>query len=451
MSGNVLLIMQSPRKKSFYINNLPPIGLLSIASFLKSQNIPVRVRDCYIAMVSEDDLHRADIVGLSINIANVENSLKMAAHIKEAWPKKKVILGGPFCMSLPDELIRQPGVDAVAVCEGEELMCELVSGKPWDEVKGLYLKDMEGKPFFTGQREWIKDLDRLPFPSLDMLDIRRYYSPVKKALPISSIITSRGCPYNCIFCMKSTGPTWRARSAKNTVDEIEWQVKKLGVREICIYDENFTMDIRRAEEICNLIISRKIHVHLQLTNGIRVDKLTRSLIPVLKLAGVWIIGVAPETGNSETLRRIGKGFGLDKVTDAVRWCRKEGLAVWAFFMIGFPWESISQIENTIRYAVALDAELTHFARVIAFPGTQLYKVSRPNRIADWDVLHDRGLFHGAIIHQATDLTEMSLNRLITKAYRTVYFQPVKWFRLLHMLSWRDLWRLFLYSLMTRNV
>jgi len=451
MAYSVLLTMQAPRRKSLYINTLPPLGLLSITSSLKSQGIPVRVRDCYIDTIAESDVHRADIVGLSVNIANVEESLEAAAHIKKTWPEKKVIFGGPLCMSVPEEVIRQEGVDAVAVCEGEELMCELALGRPWHEVRGLYLKDAEGKPFFTGQREWIKNLDRLPFPALDMVDLRRYYSPVKKALPISSIITSRGCPYNCLFCMKSTGSTWRARSPENVVNEIVWQVRELGVHEICIYDENFIMDAARAEDICDRIMSRKIRVRIQLTNGIRVDHLTRSLISTLKAAGVWIVGVAPETGNRETLKRIGKRFDLDKVTEAVRWCREEGLATWSFFMIGFPWETVSQIENTIRYAAALDTELTHFARVIAFPGTRLYEMISVNKTAGANALCDHGLFYGGVSHEIAGVTERELQRLIIKAHRAVYLKPGKWLRLLRMLSPGDLWRLFLYSFVTGNV
>ena len=445
------MIAQAPRDPRLFINRLPPIGILGIASYLESKGIPATVTDCHIEQLRERDIADADIIGLSINISNVEQSLHIARNVKHAWPKKLIVTGGPLSISIPRRLIQESCIDAVAVGEGEEIMYELASGAPWAEVKGLCFKDRSGEIICTGPREFIKDLDSLPFSALDKVDITRYYSPVKRALPISSLITSRGCPYGCIYCFKTMGNRWRARSVQNVVNEIEWQVCDLGVKEICIYDDNFTMDIQRTEEICDEILRRKIKVHLQLTNGIRVDRITRDTVKKLKAAGVWIVGVAPESGNVETLQRIKKGFDLEKVKQVVRWCKEEGLSTYSFFMLGFPWEQRIHIEDTIHYAVGLDTELTQFSRVTAFPGTVLYDIlSGEGAIREFP-LRDGGLFYGGIAHTVKGVSDVDLRHLIKHAYRRTYMRPKKLLRLLRMLSLRDLWNLFCYSLKTRSV
>lgn len=451
MTSDILLIAQSPRNPRLFINVLPPLGILGIAASLIDKGIRVTVRDCHIGGLTDDDMRGSHIVGLSINISNVEKSLETAKAIKLKWPDKKIIAGGPFCISLPSRILREPWIDAVATGEGEEVMYELASGKPGDEVRGLYIKDRAGEILCTGPRELIKDLDSLPFSALDKVDITRYYSPVKRALPISSLITSRGCPYGCIYCFKTMGNRWRARSVQNVVNEIEWQVCNLGVKEICIYDDNFTMDIQRTEEICDEILRRRIKVHLQLTNGIRVDRVTRDTVKKLKAAGVWIVGVAPESGNAETLQRIKKGFDLEKVKQVVRWCKEEGLSTYSFFMLGFPWEQRVHIEDTIHFASGLDTELTQFSRVTAFPGTVLYDMLPREGAIRESPLRDGGLFYGGIAHTVKGVSDVDLRHLIKRAYRRTYMRPKKLLRLLRMLSLRDLWNLFCYSLKTKSV
>jgi radical SAM superfamily enzyme YgiQ (UPF0313 family) len=451
MESDILLIAQSPRNPGLFINVLPPLGILGIASSLIQKGVRATVRDCQCGGLTDDDVRGSNIVGLSINVSNVEKSLETARAVKLKWPDKKIIAGGPLCTSLPSRMAREPWIDAAVTGEGEEIVYELASGKPWDEIGGLYIKDKSGEIICTGPREFIEDLDSLPFPALDKVDLSRYYSPVKRALPISSLITSRGCPYGCIYCFKTMGNRWRARSVQSVVDEIEWQVCGLGVKEICIYDDNFTLDVRRAEAICDEILRRKIKVNLQLTNGIRVDRVTRDTVKKLKAAGVWIVGVAPESGNAETLERIEKGFELERVKQVVSWCKEEGISTYSFFMLGFPWEQRAHVDDTIRYASLLDTELTQFSRVTAFPGTKLYDIlSREGAIRE-TALTDQGLFYGGASHALKGLSDGDLRRSIKRAYRKAFLRPKKWLRLLRMLSLRDLWNLFRYSIKTKSI
>lgn len=408
------------------------------------------VKDCAIEPLHDEDLGGADIIGLSVNISNVEKSLETARRVKEQWPAKLVIAGGPLGASMPERLLGEGCLDAVAAGEGEEIVSEIAAGRDLSHIRGLYIRGENGGCSFTGEREWIADLDRLPFPALHRVDLDRYYSPIKKSLPISNLISSRGCPYGCIYCFKTMGNRWRARSAGNVVDEIQWQVRTLGVREICIYDDNFTMDTARAEEIGEEIIRRGIKVHLQLTNGIRADRVTRQALRTLKAAGVWIVGIAPESGNAETLQKIHKGFDLEAVTRVRRWCREEGISTYSFFMMGFPWETESHIADTIRYATTLDTELTQFSRVTAFPGTQLYAIVSQERRGT-PPLRDQGIFYGGVLHDTPGLSPERLARLIRRAYARVYLRPGKMLRLIRMLSLRDLWHLFWYSIRTGSI
>ena len=302
MSKSILLLTQPPTNKQMYINVLPPLGMLWIASYLESKGIDVKFIDGNIEAFNERILLDYDVVAMSVGMANIKKTIETVKNVKKNSPDKIFVAGGAYASQDPNYLLIN-GFDAVVVGEGEITFYEYMALDDKEKVKGLYiLKD--GKPFFTGERERIKNIDELPFPNLKFVDIKKYNVPMSKKKPISSIMTSRGCPYECIYCFHDR--RFRARSPENVVDEIEWQVKKYGVKEICIVDDNFTMDIKRAEKICDLIIEKEINVILQCWSGLRVDRVTKPLLEKMKKAGVWLVAIAPESGSQETLDKVKK-------------------------------------------------------------------------------------------------------------------------------------------------
>jgi anaerobic magnesium-protoporphyrin IX monomethyl ester cyclase len=346
------------------------LGPLYVLSYLESRNIVADFWDKYTDPDKKYDYADYDAIGFSVNINNFTNSFKTAALIKSISPKTEIVFGGPFASGYPELTLRNSAIDVVVAGEGEETFYEYAAGMPKHSIKGIYFKD-NGTVQFTGKRSWNKNLDALPFPALNRINFRKSNMLMTRALPVSSIVTSRGCPFQCAFCFHNMGHEWRGRSAKNVVDEIEWQVKELGVRELIITDDNFTFDRKRAEEIFDEIVARKIKISIQCNNGLRADFLDENILRKAKAAGVWIICLAPETGSPQTLEKLNKKFRLEDVKRTIQIARSVGLATEAYFLIGLPWETQKDIEKTLAFALDLDIDFVAMHRFIPFPGASL--------------------------------------------------------------------------------
>jgi len=296
----------------------------------------------------------------------------------------------------------------------------------------------------------IMKLDELPFPALDKVPIEKYNVPIKQSKPISNIITSRGCPMECTFCFHTS--IWRPRSAENVVDEIEWQVKKLGVKEIAVNDDNFTLDQKRAEKICDIIIERRIKVKLQSMNGIRADRVDEKLLRKMRKAGFWMVAVAPESGSEDTLEQVKKNLDLEQVVQVVKWCKELRLATYSFFMIGFPWENREDILKTIGFSRKLDTDFVQFSRVFPIEGTEFYGKIKKNNILPEQPVIDDGFFFGSTKHDAlTKISNEEVSNLIKKAYRNSYLRPKKMLRILRLLQIQDIYKLARYALITDSM
>jgi len=440
-----LLVAERPTRPGVSTTAMPPLGLLSVAASLEAAGIACDVLDRNVDRRPVEP-EGYDVVGFSVNLANAGRTLEAIGRLRAARRRPRIVAGGPLCLTHAPLLVGA-GADAAVIGEGEDTLPEYLAAGDPGRVPGLCLV-LDGEVVTTPPRPWANDLDRLPVPALGKVDLRRYRSPLRRDLPISSVLTSRGCPHDCIFCFHAMGRQFRPRSPAGVVDEIEWQVRELGVREICIEDDNFTLDIARAAAICDLIARRSLRVSLQLRAGVRADRLTEDLCHRLRRAGVWLVALSPETGDDEGLRRINKGFSMEDIRQAATWCRRSGLAVLGCFMVGFPWEGRRQVQATIRTALELDSDFLQVTRVRAFPGTALH------RMVEFPQGHDGavdfpGFFQGGLCHR-TPLTEGDMRRLVREFYRRFYLRPRALRRLLRWLPLQGLWDLGRYALATGN-
>jgi radical SAM superfamily enzyme YgiQ (UPF0313 family) len=449
MIKKFLLITERPVKKHLYANSLPPLGPLSIIAYLNAKGIRADFIDRNIQSGSEINFLAYDVFGFSVNVANVENSLKTIEIVKTRNPKAKVIVGGPFCSCYPQELIRLAGIDAVIIGEGEESCFEYLTTLDTKNVRGIYFKENKNI-IFTGKREFISNLDSLPHPALEKVNLKKYRVPLTRRSPVSNILTSRGCPYNCIFCFNHLGKTWRARSAKSVLDEIQWQVESLGAREICITDDNFTLDIERCREIFEGVLSRGIKVQFNFLNGIRCENITFEMLSLFHKAGVWMISIAPESGDEVTISRISKKTDLEKFKEVVSWCRKLRVVTFAFYMIGFPWEDKASIKRTEDYAIRLGTDFVQVARVELYPQTELYNLyaDHGNRIG---IFKDKALFLNKDNLDSGGLGNRDICSLRKSIYRKFYLNPKRILNLLQACNPRTLLQLFGYSLVTGSI
>ncbi len=237
-------------------------------------------------------------------------AFEVAATVKSVDREIKVALFGLHASARPNECLKQENVDCVVIGEPELTVAELANalekGNAADlaQVKGIgFIQN--GKITITAPRPFIEDLDTLPFPARHLLPMKQFFEAAKK-IPISGnlkkpsirMLTSRGCPYGCIFCSNNIvmGRKWRARSAENVVAEIEQIVKTYGIRQIDFLDDNIAFDRKRLETICDLLVQKRLHIEWCTPNGVRADSLDAELLAKMRAAGCQKILVAPESG-----------------------------------------------------------------------------------------------------------------------------------------------------------
>ncbi|MDP3729005.1 MAG: radical SAM protein [bacterium] len=417
----VLLFVPSSVQGRVSLNVLPPLGLLTIASYLESKGIPVDVLDGQVSL-DEPNFSRYTTVCIGTNIANARNTVRYIQLIRDQYPQTKIVIGGYQNVDRAGHWLTDFGVDAVIIGEGEFTLHEYLTLSDISKIPGLLYLNEKKELTYNGDRKLLLNLDSIPFPALDKVHLHKYNAPLKKAFPVSSISTSRGCPEKCTFCYSREG-VWRQRSAKNVVDEIEWQVNTLGVKELWITDDNFTLNRQRSMDIAQMIIDRKIKVYLQLKNGIRVDKVDRELLTKLKEAGLWLLSVAPESGNQETLDRIQKGFTLEKVKEIVDICKDVGITTCGMFILGFPWETEKDMEKTITFADGLDTDLVQFARYTPIEGTPIYEDLKKEGMIREDEFDDISIQTGFVNYQSKMVPKEYFRTVYKTAYRRYYFKP----------------------------
>ncbi|WNZ29855.1 MAG: radical SAM protein [Candidatus Bathyarchaeota archaeon] len=334
-----------------------------------------------------------DIAGVSIPFSGWSKAaFEVASVIKNVDKDITTVLDGLHPSARPVECLSNPDVDFVVRGEPEYSTLELVNALEKDattdrlkDIKGIGFKE-NGKLVITGTRPEIEDLDALPFPARHLLPMKTYFEAVKEN-PIRGVIrdhyaimlTSRGCPHNCVFCSNHIvmGKKWRGRNPESVVDEIEQLVKTYQIKQIDFFDDNMTLIKKRAEKICDLIVERNLNINWFVPTGVRADTLDEQLLRKMKRSGCKGIRFAPESGVQRVVTDIiGKNMKLEDVEKAVVLAKKVGIKTAIFFILGLIGETKEDMEQTIQYAYKLrklGAEKFHFSIATPIYGTELYK------------------------------------------------------------------------------
>jgi radical SAM superfamily enzyme YgiQ (UPF0313 family) len=295
------------------------------------------------------------------------------------------------------------------------------------EIRGIAFAK-NGQTIITAPRPLIQDLDSLPFPARHLLPMEEYFAATRENPLIAGevhkrwtiMITSRGCPYDCVFCSIHTvmGKQWRGRSPENVVDEIEEVVRTYHIEQIDFFDDNMTLDRKRMQNICDLIIKRKLHVEWQTPNGIRADTLDENLLRKMKKAGCKKIRVAPESGVQRVVdQTIKKKQSLGHVEKAVILSKKVGLKVGCFFVMGLIGETKADMEATINYACKLKklgADRFYFSIATPLYGTELYEKAKLGGFLK-DTFGDETLAEGEPLIETPEFTAEEVRELCNRA------------------------------------
>lgn len=378
---------QSARDRSIF--RFPPLGLGYIASYLRMNGVSVEIVDCTF-MDEKEALRRIEesepsVVGIYSMYTMEESSLRLAKMLRKE--SRLLVAGGPLPTICPDRFLQD--FDVVVVGEGEQTMLEIVKafrkGEDFSKINGIAYKktttsnhqfsdeDEKNRITHSPPRQFIPDLDSIPFPARDLFENSRYIAYHKKTFgdATTSLMTSRGCPFNCDFCSKPVfGDTTRVRSPENVVDEIE-DVLSYGYDRIFFQDDCFTIDEQRVGRICEEIVNRGLDLRWRCLS--RVDSIEPGILSKMKQAGCERIFFGIESGNDSVLKTMKKQFTTDQARRAVESAASAGIETGAFFILGYPGETDETILDTIRFAASLSLNYASFTMPYPILGTGLYE------------------------------------------------------------------------------
>jgi radical SAM superfamily enzyme YgiQ (UPF0313 family) len=358
-----------------------------VAAVLEKNGYSVKILDLPALGFFENSLptiiqqEKPDVVGITAMTPTINSAMKVAKKIKESDSNITVVLGGAHATILPEETMQNvPEIDIIIRGEGEQTMLELIKALENDpssinQVLGITYRqgtNIRSNP----PRPPISDLDALPFPAFHLLPIRKYrlHPPFGTRTPVMPIITSRGCPYRCVFCSKSVfGSKYRSNSPAYVVDEIQFLNKEFGVREIKFYDDVFTLDRKRVVAICRRL--KEQGMDIPWTCETRVNLVDSELLGAMKDAGCYMIAYGVESGNQRILDSLKKDITLEKAIEAFKLTHKAGIETVAYFMIGSPDETPETVKETIEFAKKLDPDFVQFSITTPYPGTELYSLT----------------------------------------------------------------------------
>ncbi len=438
---NILLIRGKPTFMDMIVGI--PIGLVYIAPIARKRGHHVEILDLALESEPEPVLQaklrerKWDVAGFSCMTAEFEGAEIAARQVKSYDPEIRTIFGGQHPTIVTQEVLGEDFCDFVCMGEGEETFSEflevLESTRDFSPVTGLAFKDEAGKVVQNLPRSPIWEVDEIPLPSYELLDLDRYataesarYTPkYERAI---QIFTSRGCPWHCTYCHDLFGKRFRARSPEHVLGEMKLLYEQHGIQEFMIEDDIFNFDMDRAKKICDLIIESKMPIAMQFGNGIRLERIDEELVQKLAQAGTHHVAIAIESASPRIQKRSKKYLKLHMVNDVVGWFRKYGVNTLGFFMIGFPTETVEEIKMTIRFACRTDLDEALFSIVIPYAGTELSREIMRDGL--YDANRETDHLHEVAMIKTNDFDFGTLKALQRRAYLSFFLTRFRFVRML---------------------
>ncbi len=429
-----ILLVNPPASERFpSASRVPPLGLAYIAAALEKDGLSAQILDASVEELSVEGTAEkimtsgADIVGFTAMTPNYPQTEEIAILVRQKNPDIKAAIGGSHATFLPEKAL-ESGFDFVVRGEGERTFLELCRkiGKKendFETVDGLSWKK-EGKILHNKNREFVKNLDELPFPAYHLLDIEAYQN---KAPPSNvrggrwlSYSSSRGCPFGCFYCSVTNfwGKIWRGHSAERIVSDLEQLKKNYDLKSVFFVDDNFTFRRERIMELCRLM--KEKNLNLEWSCSCRVDQVDLELLKEMKVAGCWRIGFGVEAGTQKVIDWYGKKITIEKAENAMKMCRKAGISTFCFFIVGAPVETESDMQKTINAAKRLNPDIVGVSYLTPFPGSKLYDYCIENKLVASENFSDYSE-DVPVISGATP--KEKIIRVSKKFYREFYFRP----------------------------
>jgi anaerobic magnesium-protoporphyrin IX monomethyl ester cyclase len=393
-------ISPSTSGKTMDVPSIPmlPLGPAYIAASLEEAGFEVKVVDLTFSIEGRYDVGRVakailnlepGVVGISSFTSTITSAYTIANAVKKKAKDLPIVIGGPHASALPHRTLEEcPAVDAAIIGEGEYAFRDFTRHL-FDKGRQRAPVDLKGVVFRRGSQllgdpkpVYIEELDRLPFPARHLFNLKKYaessYYFDAKQVPVTSIVTSRGCPYGCLYCSRtSSGHRFRVRSPENVVRELEW-LKNAGFNEVQIVDDDFTEDRERVLELCRLIKAKGLDMSFNLLGGIRVDKVDEELLSTMYDAGCYVIHFGVESGDDQVLKYNRKGVTSTQIKNAIHLAKRRGYKVIVYVIVGLPGSSIESEKRTINLLKECGPDATRVSVCTPYPGSAL-----------WGMLKDR--------------------------------------------------------------
>jgi len=410
-----------------------PILLCYTATLLQENGHEVRYIDSVVQdlnvpeSLKEVERINPDIIFMETTTPSINDDILFTNELRETLPDIKILLAGTHATYFPERTLVDSKADVIIRGEHDCTTLNVVEafekGTSLEDIKGISYID--GAPHHNESAPLIENLDALPFPDRELIPHQWYVEGHAERLPFTFMMTARGCPMRCTFCLWTNlyyNHTVRYRSVENVVNEIEWLIEKYGMKEIFFDDGTFNTDPNRVIKISKEIISRDVNILWSCS--CRVDKVNREMLDWMKKSGCKLICYGAESASQETLNRTKKGITIDQIRNAFKLTKDAGIRTHGNFMLGFPWETYEDMTNTINLSLELEPDTVQFSLVFPHPGSEMYEWAVANNGFYDDVLSNWDKFDmskGPILKSGASREE--LGKAISNAHARFYFRP----------------------------
>lgn len=431
----------------------PPLGLISLSAFMNEAGIETMVYDLNVEInnnlelpafaqkIKDTFITDNTVFGISYLTPYVMSSYETARVIRQFFPNSKILAGGAHATFMAEEILTEGHTDIVVRGEGELTLLDILTGKPPEVIDGISFKIPRSNPasiVHNKDRERMANINTLPLPAFHQLKMNRY-RPILgsyKRLPAANIITTRGCNGTCNFCCKMFGKKITYKSPENIVSEIKYLIKNYKTKHINIYDDTFTINKRRVEDFCNLLISENLAVDW--TCFARIDNMDEELLNKMKKAGCYQIMYGVENFDQSILNALSKNITVEKIEHVIYLTKKAGIVTRVSIMVGNPKDTWDTFNNTIRSLKRIKPDIIVASIFTPIPGSELYRWALAN---DRLLTTDWNKFAGNNSVLKLDyLSPEDVTKQYRKIYSLYYYTPsYLWGRLKRLETATQLW------------
>ena len=439
-----ILLVRSAIRSSVSAGFLP-LGLLYLSSVLRERHpdIEIKIVDLFLGLpepaevLAEAVAFAPDLVGVSSFNVDAATAHRLAAGIKRAMPEVPVVFGGPYASCSWRVILRDPNVDVAAIGEGEEtfadLVCTLDRNGDLAEVRGIAVRGPDGEPIQNPERPFIEDLDAIPFPAWDLVNVSDYdFTQTNQYLWVerrnAPIFTSRGCPFRCDYCHHVHGKRFRARSTDNVLRELRARHDRHGVRDVLVQDDIFNLDLERAKAICDAIVDSGMKFNFSFPNGLRGEIVDDQLIGKLQAINTIFVAFAIETASEQRNKALGRRGDIKRVAETIRKTSAAGIFTHCYFMIGFEDETRQEMEATIDLACSLPLNSMSLSIVNRYDLADSEVSAGPGSEHPWDRI--TGSDYQTPGLQRSQVPDDELLAIRRRGYRRFYADPQRLMRII---------------------